>query len=144
MSGHIIPIVQKRKVDFATLANNATQDVILADRIDLVHWREVTMMVRVSEHTLNNGAGSITLSVLMQSWTAEDPSVVFLGTLAQPADIVINSSSPLAPYYATISLPMTGDIDCMTAMARIIARGSRSNAGALTATFSIEFSAKDV
>ncbi len=75
MSGDIIRLVPKRVVDFSTLAIGSSQDLVLADRIDLTPWSDITMLARVHTHSLSNGAGSISILALPDGHTNEDPGL---------------------------------------------------------------------
>ena|SRR5258706_4662653 len=140
MSGYIIPLVAKRKVDYASLPNPGQQDVILADRVEVIHWRELTVRVQVFDHSLISNAGTITVMVIPMSWTEEEPNQPFLSSISA-GDVIIQNNT-LTPAFLTKNLTTNG-ADCMTAMARVVARGIRSAGGAMNATISVDFSAKD-
>jgi hypothetical protein len=138
MFEHIILLCPKRTVDYATLPSPGSQDVVVADRIDVARWRELSLVVKVFTHSLVSGAGTITIMTLPQSWTEEDPGQQFLG--ASVASVVLDSATP-SPAYVVLAVAMSG-ANCMTGMARVVARGNRSVAGALSATIEVSFSAK--
>ena len=113
------------------------------DRVDLLHWREVTLFTRVHQNLIAAGAGSIQIGAIAQSWTSEEPDRTFLGTEFMQASF---TSTLGAPGLLSNALVMRGGLAtaaCMTAMARIIARGSRAAAGVLAAQITVEFSVKD-
>jgi len=138
MAGYIIPVVPKRLIDFGVLPNGSTQDLILADRIELLHWREVNLTVQVHQHAVAGG-GSITIIAIAQSWTSAEPETTFLGSEFQAGAI---TSSTVSPTLITFSLAM-GGTNCMTALARVIARGVGAGAASLRAVVTVEFAVKD-
>ncbi len=145
MPGYILPALPKRVVDFATLATGSTEDLILADRIPLLHWRELTLRMQISSHSLGpggSGAGTIKIIVIPQSWTQEDPGVQFLSTSTTIA-ATIDNSTPTPPTFLTAPLVTIGSGPVIAAMARIVAQGNRTATGALNATLAIDFSTKD-
>jgi hypothetical protein len=140
MSGFALPVLPKYFLDFSTLANSATEEYILADRVPLLHWRELTMKVRVHSHSLT-GSNQIQFNVKPQSWTEEDPGIPFVSfTIA--AFVVILSSTP-SPALLTASIPTIGGAGSIAAMAQITVIGSRAGVGSMNANCSIEFSEKD-
>jgi hypothetical protein len=138
MFEHIILLCPKRTVDYATLPNLGSQDIVVADRIDVARWRELSLVVKVFSHSLASGAGTITIMTLPQSWTEEEPGQQFVG--ASVASVVLNSGTP-SPAYTVVGVALNG-ANCMTGMARVVARGDRSVAGPLNATIEVSFSAK--
>src|SRR5713101_5952690 len=102
------------------------------------------MLVKVHSHSLANGAGTIQLLAFAQSVSEEDPGLTFLEQLA-PSVFVDNAC--LSPCYLTLHLdavcPQSEPVTrCFGALARFVARGSRSGAGQISATISVELSAK--
>lgn len=137
MAGFRIPVVSKRKVDFTSVSSGGTEDLVLADRVDITRWRSVTLLVAISDQSTS--AGSISILAIPQSWTEEDPGVSFLST--STFGVVIDGTTP-APAYLNSSLMMLGN-GCMSAMARIVARGTKTGAGALSASVSVELAVTD-
>jgi hypothetical protein len=121
------------------LATGSSTELILADRVPLLHWRELTAIVRVHSHTMT-GSNSIELLFYAQSWTAEDPGLQFIGT-GVPAP-QITSSTP-SPGMIVKALPLLGS-NAIGDMIRITALGSRSGAGTMQANVTVQFSAKNV
>lgn len=138
MSGLALPVMPKRIVDFATLPVGGIQELVLSDRVGLVHWRELTLRVRVHSHTLV-GNNQIAIRVYPQSWTEEDPGIQFLATATTAASITASTPSP---GLLSGSLPMLG-ASAIPAMARIVAVGTRTISGTMNAALSLEFSTKD-
>jgi hypothetical protein len=140
MSGFVLPVLPKRVVDFTTLVTG-TEDLILADRVPLLHWRELTLRMQISDHSLSGGSGTIKIIVIPQSWTAEDPGVQFLSTSTTIA-ATLGSTTP-NPAFLSAPLTTIGGGAVIAAMARIVAQGNRLAAGAINATLSMAFSTKD-
>jgi hypothetical protein len=143
MSGQVIPVTPKRLVDFTGLATG-TQDFILADRVPIPSWREVTLLVRIHFHNIGSGVGTITIMAAPQSWTPEDPGLTFLTAPSTGWTQIppLTNTSP-NPGYVTANFIMSGT-NCTSAMTRLIARGTRTTAGNLSAIISVAFSAKDI
>jgi hypothetical protein len=133
-------LVPKRVLDFTGLSSGSTEDLILADRVELLHWREVTAQIRVSTHSLSSGAGTIAIRAAAQSWTEEDPTLAFFDD-SNAWSVTITSATP-SPAYLTFTIPTSGTA-CLGHMARFTARGNRTAAGALSAQLSLELSLKD-
>jgi len=153
MSSARIPVVAKRKLDFTSLANGSTQDLLLADRQELTSWSYASLLVAISQHTLSNGAGTISILAIPQSFTDEDPASLFLSTIAFAPEFLPNTTAPTfgvqidsntpSPGYLNTNLPMLG-ANCVGAMVRIIARGTRTaSAGTLQADVSVELAVTD-
>src|SRR5262249_23208270 len=85
--------------------------------------------------------GTIYISAQPCSWTDDDPSVTFVSNVGSGPSVAIDSTTPNASvktgFIRTIGPNCVGDA------VRIIATGNRQTAGALTATVSVELSAKD-
>jgi hypothetical protein len=137
MTGYIKHVSSKRTVDFATVASGQLQELLIEDRIDNLHWREATLVVRVYSHSLASGAGTISVGAYGQSVSAQDPSVEFIDTSAFYA-VTITGSTPTPALL--ITPPLT---NILYPVVRLVARGTRTATGALTATFSVDISAKD-
>lgn len=140
MAGYLIPLISKRLVDFSTLAIGNSQTSVLADRVDTLHWREVTLRVRVHQHTLATASGTIIIGVLPQSWTSEEPNMAFLGPPVRES--LIDSGTP-SPAFMVGDVPTFGDRAVLGPLARIVAVGQRTQVGALRAILSLDFVVKD-
>jgi hypothetical protein len=129
--------VPKRVVDFT---NNVTpQSVVLADKVQLVHWQELTMLVKV--HSVVTSGGTISIRALPCSYSPDDPGVTFVASAgAGPA--VILDANVSSPNVKTGFLRTMGP-NCVGDMIRIVALGNKTSANALNATISVELSAKD-
>lgn len=136
----IIQAVPKRTVDFATLAVGATQDIVLADEVNLPLNLEMSLGVRVHNHTLTSSAGTISIMAVPQLWTPEDPGLALVSTVPAGPPVVINGNTPSSTYCPRF-LRTVGS-NCVGPMTRVVARGSRTAAGALSATVSVDITAK--
>lgn len=141
MSGYVLPAIPKRVVDFTTLASGSSEELILADRVSVPFWRELTLLVQVYSHSLASAPGTIVVVAYPQSWTTEDPGLQFVD-LTNSWSVTLSSSTP-NPGFVTTAVPTTGNA-CIGHMTRIVARGTRtSGSAAINATISVEFSTKD-
>jgi hypothetical protein len=142
MAGVILPVIPKRFLDFATLAAGGTQEVILADRVELLHWRELTLKVRLHNHTLT-GTNTVAIRVWPQSWTPEDPGVAFL-TAGGVVSTTLGAATP-SPGLLTLTIPTVGALasGAIGAMARFTALATRTGAGTMQAALTLELSSKD-
>jgi hypothetical protein len=138
VSQQSLPILPKRFLDFATLAVGTTQEVTLADRVELLHWRELTLTVRVHSHTMSF-SNFVQINVYPQSWTAEDPGAQFINVSA--TSVQITSSTP-SPGVLVLTIPTLG-LNAIGAMARITAFGSKGATQPMQVSMSMEFSAKN-
>jgi len=93
------------------------------------------MLARVHTHSLSNGAGSISILALPDGHTNEDPGLNFVGSDVLTQATITNATS--SPAYLTAEGAAVGP------MARIVARGTRTASGTLSATVSVDFSVKD-
>jgi len=134
MTGIKLSVLPKRALDFATLANPSTQEVILADRIELFRWRELLVKVRVHLHTLT-APNIITIFVYAQSWTDEEPGLQFVASTAA-ASVAIQSTTP-SPGELDLVVP-TLATNGIAGMARITAIGNRGGGGTMQAQLSME------
>lgn len=137
--GRALPVLPKKFLDFSTLPVGGSQEIVLADRIELLHWRELTLTVRVHSHTLT-GSNQIFIAVYPQSWTSEDPGIQWI-TAGTSTSIAIVASTP-SPGLLTLVVPTLTGSQPIAAMARITALASRAGAGTMSAVLTLGFSAK--
>lgn len=142
MSGILLSVVPKRVVDFSTLLapGPASEDLILADRVEITPWREVTVRVRL--HSLSMPANaSIQVLVFPQSYTTEEPGLTFLANSS--TDAAPFTTSTAAPTMVAVALPMLSG-GPFASLARVVARGVRgATAGTIQAALSVDFAVKD-
>ena len=140
LSNQALVVCQKQVLDFGNFATGVSFQTILADRLELLQWREITAVLNVHTHSLGSGAGTISVVFYQQSWSEEDPGTPFLGSGAQT--FTLNSSTP-NPACLALALPMLGTTFALADMTQIRAFFSRSAAGPLNATISLRLFAKD-
>jgi len=136
MAGRIILVSPKRVFDFSGAPVGSTASVIAADRVDVVQWRELTLIARVHAMAIDP-LNQIQVNVLQQSWTPEEPSMEFVN-LNLPQGVILNSGLT-PPAMTSVQL----NAEEVTGIVRIVVVGIRNSSGPLSATVSIDFSAKD-
>jgi len=139
MAANILPVIPKRVIDFGGIATG-TQTVVLAERLPVPFWREVTMVVRVHSHTLASASNSIQIQAKPESWTEEDPGMVFLTTGGAGNTITIANTTPSPALFET-ALQMLGS-GGIVELVRVDAIGTRGAAGPMSAIISVGFSPK--
>src|SRR5690349_14492518 len=132
MSGYSLPVLPKYFVDFSTLATGSSLEVVLADRVPLLHWRSLICRVRVHSHTVR-GSNSIEIRVYPQAWTEEDPGIPFLVSNYSQGGLI--SGPTPSPFLSFTTIP-TAAANALAAMARITVVGTRSSVGGFNANFS--------
>jgi hypothetical protein len=138
MAEHRISLMPKRLVDFARVPSGASLTHVVADQIDIIPWRELTLLVNVHGHSLASGSGTITVCLLMQSVSLDDPSLEFIvpGIGNELATVTLNGATPTPCY---LSIPCAS---FAAAMAQLVVIGTRASAGSLDAQLSMSLSAK--
>jgi hypothetical protein len=138
MAGVVMRIVPKRTLDFTSLAISQSEEIILAQNIDVSQWREVSLMVRTHTNSFSGGLGTIDIYAYMEGRTSEDPGLLF-ATTAALGTVTINSSTT-APAYSVNTLGAN-----LGSMIKIAAKGTRTSsntANAIKADISIDVSLK--
>jgi hypothetical protein len=140
MTGYVIPCVPKRSVTFA-MTNGTSNEVILADRVELVHWREITMMFRVHSHTLGGTPNTIQLGVYAQTHSGDDPGLLFI----DPESITTVSLNQNTPTGALLELPFQdwNNAPYHAPMLRVVAQATKTATGQLSAVITADISVKD-
>lgn len=144
MTSSVIPVVSKRFLDFAGLPIGSHQDLILADRLSLLHWREVTLEVQVHSHSLvATPTNGITFYVFGTSWTEEEPGTLFINDFTGGVAIQPGVPSPaylLAPLRTLEETLSEGHhVDTV----RVTVGADRLESGVMNATVSMQFSVKE-
>lgn len=136
MAGIVMQIVPKRTLDFNNLANLTTEDIVLAQGIDVSQWREVSLMIRVHATTLTT-VGTITLFAQTEGRTAEDPGVLFFDSTLRGSQVLSNAQ---AVGFYTVNTVGTN----LGSMIRVVARGNRTTVGTtnMTVDVSVDLSLK--
>jgi len=94
--------VPKRTLDFNSVASGNTEDLVVAQGIDISQWREASLMMRVHVNSVSAGGG-IQIFAQVEGRTAEDPGILFF-TSGQTLGILSVTSALTAPYYTVNSL----------------------------------------
>jgi hypothetical protein len=141
MSGQIIPVVPRRVVDFGGVTSGSTQSLVLVDKVELVHWQELTMLVRMHSNSIASGAGTISVAAQPRSFSDDDPGVTFACSAGAGPALILGST--IANGESRTGFMRTMGPNCVGDMVRIVALGNRLNTGTLNATISVDLSAKD-
>jgi hypothetical protein len=138
MAGAVIRVVPKRTLDFTPVAIGGTEEIVLAQGLDISQWREVSLMVRTHANSFTANLGTIDIYAYVEGRTSEDPGLLFAATT--PLGTVTINSSTTAPSYSIGSCGSnTG------AMLKIVAKGTRTSStgvNAMKADVSIDLSLK--
>jgi hypothetical protein len=142
MAGYVIPCVSKQTISFAQAAGAGP--TIVADRVSLVRWREATLMLRIHSHTLTGGAGTISVSVIGQTTSVDDPGLAFLDD--STAVIRTYDATTPSPFFTTFgfSEAFFAQPANFPPMFRVTAQGNRTGPGVLAITLSLALSVKDL
>jgi hypothetical protein len=134
----VMQVVPKRFIDFNELTSGSTQDIVLAQGIDISQWREASLMMRVHVNDVTTTVGTILIFAQTEGRTAEDPGVLFYSSSQQLGTLTINNTIT-APYYVVNGLGAN-----IGSMIRVVARGNRTVTGTqfLDATVSVDLSLK--
>ena len=134
MAGYVINCVAKRKLDFSSLGVGLSQEMVLADYVDLIHWQNIVLLLRVHSHSVAVGAGSVTISIRGQSVSRQDPVVYFLDTTTSYPSTSIDSNTT-SPAFVGMTIPAVP-------MMQVFATGTRLSTGSIAAEISIDVSVK--
>jgi len=140
MSGIVLSAVPKRVLDYSTLVNGGpSQSLILADKVPLLDWRELTLTVRIHVNGMS-GSNSVTVAVFAQSETTEDPALPFVSSVA--AGSIQYGVSNGANIILTSPITTLG-ANGIVSLGRVVATGVRSGAlGPILTTISVSISGK--
>jgi len=75
MPGRTIRVCPPRDFDFSDLGSNDEQTITIAERLDASQFDELDLMVRV--HTAATIASAITVQVVSDGFTTDDPATEF-------------------------------------------------------------------
>jgi hypothetical protein len=139
MTGYIISGFPKQTVNFGV--GTGPQEFVLADQVDILHWREATLQVWVHSHTLAAHGNTIQISVFGQSVSEDDPGLQFVyrSEMAQ-ATIDQNSGSPS---FFTLDIGQSGSMYFAPPMVRVVAAFTLNDSGTIMATLSGNVSVKE-
>jgi len=143
MTGYIIPCFPRRDINF-NIDTGASQELVLADRVELVNWRYVSLMFRVHAHSLGGTTNTILLGVYAQTISRDDPGLLFIDA-ANLFSVQIDQTTPSSTVI-TLGFPDGPGINpppFHAPMVRVIAKSTRAAAGTISGTFSADISVKD-
>jgi len=137
-NGLFVPICVRRPLDFANQNNTQTINTI-GERIYVGDWRELALLVRVHDKTMANGS-SITIEVLHELPSPEDPSLYFVGPIGQGnnvtqvlIDVNLPNVSPLPPGLTATPALGVGYATSFGAFVRVVATALGGNPASGTA-----------
>jgi hypothetical protein len=139
MAGVTFEAVPKRFVSYDGL-DLGSQEIILADKVEVLQWRKLTLLVKVYGHSLASGAGNIVIGAYPQTASVDDPNLEFIERTVLYGPTI--DASVVAPAYFTTGLPVES-LSCFGPLLRVVAFGTRLSPGAMSATVSVDVSAKD-
>jgi hypothetical protein len=139
MALNVVKCFPKKVIDFG--ASGASQEIILADRMSLLAWREATLQLRVHSHSLAGHLNSISVNAYGQSISAEDPGLTFLET-SSIASVLISPSTASGTLF-NLDLGSDGSLYFAPPLVRITAAYTRADSGTIAATLSADLSLKN-
>jgi hypothetical protein len=146
VAGYIRRGFPEMAVTFNGLAPGQNQTIILLDRVPVIEWAEVTLLLRVHSHNLASGAGVITVGAYAESISADEPGTTFLDQ-ATFAAVALSQTTPSPTYFAVPIMTgglTAGGLASMPALVQIVASGAQFSSGTiLSATLSAQLSVKD-
>lgn len=140
--GYVITAIPKRVITFTYSPVVAGQELVLADRVDVLHWREITLALRVHTHTLGGQPNPILINIYAQSVSDQDPGLEFLDKNFQTV-LQLDNTTPIpclmeanlgdGQWYPSYGPPMV----------RITAQSTQTASGTISATISADIAVKD-
>lgn len=128
MAGLVIRALPKRLFDFGNAALGSIPQVIVKERIDISQYIDCMVALRVHAATLAAG-NSISFDVFGDGLTTEDPGLIFRTSNALfPSSPITSSGTALLTYGGTVR----------GQYATLLVSGTKSVAGSITATVSID------
>jgi hypothetical protein len=99
MAGRLIPILPKRVFDFTGVAVGATQQIVLAERVDVSEFIDCMLVV----HSFSVPAFvTMNIDVYGDGFTQEEPNMLFRTSAPLFASTTINSATYIFPYGGTV------------------------------------------
>jgi hypothetical protein len=142
MSGIVIPLMAERVVDFSGLSSSGLLDHVLAQRIPVHQWRQMALIVRIHSLTIN-GTDGFSVEARLDSFTPEDPTIVWLSFNQNAGSVFINSSTP-SPTLLRVPIQTIGPA-AWASYGAVVARCNSGHTSGLPlrATISLSLEAKD-
>jgi hypothetical protein len=136
MPGTIRRIIPKRTLDFSSLRAGTTEEIVLAQGVNVSEWREVTLQIRTHSNSISGSGGQIDISVYADGRTSNDPGILFASSPA--VKVMSITSTTTGPSY------QLGDCGSpLGALLMVTAKGTKtSSTAALAAAISVDLSLK--
>ena len=129
MAGSIIRVIPPRLLDFSAVSSGSSQEIVLADRIDISAWRQVGLLIRTHSNSIDGG--EIDINAYADTRAEEDPGILFTGPM------VAASFAGGASNYRMTNLDSS-----IGSMVKVAAKGTRSSSGSIAAIVSVDLSCK--
>ena len=142
MSGHRLNIIPRQTFDFTYLAAGASQTHVLAGKIPTARFTKAELLVRAHSVGIDSAGtdASITVDVVNDASTDEDPNRTFLGDTAIAGGYVTFTEATSGGAFEL--WPLTGDFGSMVAV-RVIGLQSTGTAYSLVAEISADLILKE-
>ena len=136
MRGQLIQVIPRQLSDFTYLSPGASEARVVLGRLPTVGFNEATLLVRCHSNSIDpNGAGKVTVSVVVDASTPEDPDNTFLGASAvQGGAVTLDGGSAAGSFTLTT---LTGDLGAAVAL-KVVAAQDAASALSLAIDFSAD------
>ncbi|MCB9594326.1 MAG: hypothetical protein H6719_16465 [Sandaracinaceae bacterium] len=94
MSGHVIRVCPPRQFDFSELGDGGSGFVTVAERIDCSQYQHADLLVRVHTDATFASGCSMSVVVVSDGFTTDDPSQDFFSAALGQGGIIFNGSDP--------------------------------------------------
>ena len=101
MAGKLLTVLPKRSYDFSNLIVGTTQQIVVAERIDISEYIDAVLAVRVNSLTIG-GLNTIALDLYGDGFTRNDPSVAFRTSSPLFSSVQLSISPWLLTYGGTV------------------------------------------
>ena len=144
MAGVHLRVVPLRRIDFSHVASGQTEEMVLAEGIDVSQGREVCLVVRTHSNLISASSGGsstvgeIDVYAYLDGRTPEDPGVLFATTSLLGITQIIAGASVPGYLVSDLGTP-TG------ALIKVLARGTRVDsfgANTIAADISVDVTVK--
>lgn len=135
MPGVIYRVLAKAPYDFSSVATGASQTYNIAKAIDVSAYREATAVIRLHAVSISaSSTPSISVVVLPEAPTAEDPALDFIYNPGTVTTVVLSSASTAPQLVETnVSTPFGGFL-------RVNVLGNQPSAANKATTFQVTLS----
>lgn len=141
MTGISLPLLKKAKFDFKSVEDNTTVEFVLVDRIEVLHWREVSLLVQVHSAVIAS-PDLVVVAMRNKSLSEDDPGMTFTSQLFV-GSVTLGANTQI-PHFATVPVTIPGEYD-LGPMAQLVIQVIRGFSGlqALSIALSADLSLKD-